>query len=48
MIWMTPGVLAGGIRRLFNNSEANKKRGTVNVVTKVSYCSGLGLFIFSV
>lgn len=34
MIWMTPAVLTGNIRQLFNPSEAASKRGTVNVASK--------------
>lgn len=34
MIWMTPAVVTGSVRQLFNPSAAASKRGTVNVVTK--------------
>lgn len=33
MIWMTPAVLTGSIRQLFNPTAAASKRGTVNVVS---------------
>ncbi|CDF32180.1 unnamed protein product [Chondrus crispus] len=34
MVWMTPAVLTGNIRQLFNADEAASQRGTVNVASK--------------